>query len=250
MRPTHDYIAVALVGTLVACGGGGSAGPVQTNAVPLAHAGGRQYVATGSLVTLNASASSDADGDPLTYLWSLSADQGGSVATLSNPTSTTPTFVADADPRGTTYVATLFVTDGKATSAASRVNIAATPPGVSIFEVDILGSETLSAFPYSRNRTQTATVVGPPAVTVATFKLVAQGGSFTIQNLSAEPSTSAIYVPSFSGLANGQVIATGQPVTFSLQSTFTRGSQVGYQYRFAVAETGATFSYDVRLTTN
>ena len=250
-HPTFVQIFIAFgCLTLVACGGGGgSTTPGPPNVAPTANAGDRQYVETGSVVKLNGGASSDANGDPLTYSWSLSADQGGSVAVLSNPTSATPTFVADSDPRGTTYVATLIVNDGKVSSTPVTVNIAATPPGVSIFEVDVTGREVLSAFPYFRSRIQTATVIGQPAVTVATFKLVSQSGSFTIRNLSAGP-PSTLYVPSFVGLVDGQVVATGQPIIFSLQSTFTRGVQPRYLYQFEVAETLATFNYDVRLTTN
>jgi len=43
------------------------------NSAPVANAGPDQNVATASLVTLNGSGSSDADGDTLTYAWSFTS---------------------------------------------------------------------------------------------------------------------------------------------------------------------------------
>ncbi len=93
------------------------------NAAPVAKAGSAQNVVTGTVVTLDGSASSDANGDPLTYAWTLTSRPVGSTAVLSGTTSAKPTFVADA---AGTYVATLVVNDGKVSSAAATVLITAT----------------------------------------------------------------------------------------------------------------------------
>ncbi len=91
------------------------------NVAPVANAGPDQGgKALGSLVTLNGSASSDADGDPLTYSWSLTAKPAGSAAVLANPTSVTPTFTVDL---AGTYTAQLIVNDGTVSSAPNTVNI-------------------------------------------------------------------------------------------------------------------------------
>jgi hypothetical protein len=91
------------------------------NSAPVANAGPNQTVPVGALVTLNGSASSDADGDPLTFAWTLTQKPALSNATLSNPTSVSPTFTAD---RGGTYIAQLIVNDGKGhNSVASTVTI-------------------------------------------------------------------------------------------------------------------------------
>ena len=91
------------------------------NVAPVANAGPDQGgKALGSLVTLNGSLSSDANGDPLTYLWSLTAKPAGSAAVLTNPTSVTPTFTVD---RHGTYVVQLIVNDGTLSSAPNTVNI-------------------------------------------------------------------------------------------------------------------------------
>ena len=91
------------------------------NSAPVANAGPNQTVLPGALVTLNGSASNDADGDPLTYLWTLTSRPVGSSAALANPTSVTPTFVAD---RAGSYTARLIVNDGQGhNSLASNVTI-------------------------------------------------------------------------------------------------------------------------------
>jgi hypothetical protein len=91
------------------------------NVAPVANAGPDQDgKALGSLVTLDGSASSDANGDPLTYSWSLTAKPAGSAAVLANPTSVTPTFTVDLHG---TYTAQLIVNDGTLSSVPNTVNI-------------------------------------------------------------------------------------------------------------------------------
>jgi RHS repeat-associated protein len=95
---------------------------------PVADPGPDQAVSVGSTVTLNGTASYDLNGLPLTYQWSFSNIPAGSGAVLSNPTSPTPTFVADvAGP----YVAQLTVNNGSFSSLTNDpplvVTIWATP---------------------------------------------------------------------------------------------------------------------------
>ena len=96
------------------------------NLPPIANAGLDQTISTGSVVTLNASASSDPDNgpSPLTYLWT---EPAFSDATLSNTTSPNPTFTANTDGD---YVFSLIVNDGEANSTVDTVTITATTANV------------------------------------------------------------------------------------------------------------------------
>jgi PKD domain len=96
------------------------------NAVPVANAGVAQNVLAGTVVTLSGSGSSDANGDPLTYNWTLTSTPGGSAASLTGATSVAPTFTADL---AGTYVPSLVVSDGQADSNTATVMVtASTPP--------------------------------------------------------------------------------------------------------------------------
>lgn len=116
-----------LVFGLSACGGSGSGSgsedPVdEQNSSPMSNAGSDQNIATGSVVTLDGSASSDADGDELSYRWSLVSAPSGSAALLSNSTAASPTFTADMDG---SYVGELIVNDGVDDSAPDTLTIVA-----------------------------------------------------------------------------------------------------------------------------
>jgi hypothetical protein len=93
-----------------------------SNSAPVANGGANQSVTVGSVVTLDGTASSDANRDSLTYKWSLSNVPAGSGATLSSVSSPNPKFTADL---AGTYTAILIVNDGKADSLSSVVIVTA-----------------------------------------------------------------------------------------------------------------------------
>jgi hypothetical protein len=116
---------------LAACGGGGdSPAPISTSSVqapvlqsaPVANAGVDQSVFVSSIVTVDGGASSDANGDTLSYKWTLLSRPAGSGAALSSVTSTRSTFVADVAGQ---YVVGLIVNDGKIDSAQDTATITA-----------------------------------------------------------------------------------------------------------------------------
>ena len=90
------------------------------NVRPVANAGPDQTVTVPATVTLDGSASYDADSDPLTYQWSLSSAPTGSTATLSDPTAINPTLSADL---AGTYVLQLIVSDGTIDSLPDTVTL-------------------------------------------------------------------------------------------------------------------------------
>jgi len=90
--------------------------PSATNQAPVAHAGTDQSPNESTLVTLDGSASTDANNDQLTYLWT--APTG---ITLSSNTAQKPTFTAPEVTADTPYTFSLVVNDGKVNSAADQV---------------------------------------------------------------------------------------------------------------------------------
>jgi hypothetical protein len=92
------------------------------NSPPVANAGAAQNVIAGSVVALDGTGSTDANGDQITYSWSLTSRPAGSTATLTAGTSPKPTFIADI---AGSYVASLVVSDGKSTSPVASVTITA-----------------------------------------------------------------------------------------------------------------------------
>ncbi len=106
------------------------------NTPPVANAGPNQAVAVGATVQLNGSGSSDVDGNPLTYSWSITLAPPGSSASLSNPNTVNPTFVAD---RPGTYVIQLIVNDGFVNSAPSTVTVSTPGSTSSSISVPTLG---------------------------------------------------------------------------------------------------------------
>ncbi len=93
------------------------------NRSPLAVAGADREVPAGTVVALDGSLSSDPDGDPIAYAWTLASRPAGSEAALSDPQAPQPSFIAD---RVGEYGLELIVSDGSMPSAPDTVVITAT----------------------------------------------------------------------------------------------------------------------------
>ena len=122
-------MAAACLAALSACGGGGgdaSGGSAVANRAPAAHAGATQSVRAGTMVELDATGSSDADGDALAYSWSLASKPATSAAVIAGATAARPTLLVDV---AGSYTLRLIVNDGRVDSAPAQVTIEATAAG-------------------------------------------------------------------------------------------------------------------------
>lgn len=88
------------------------------NSIPLANAGSNQSSKIADIVTLDGSASSDVDGDLLTYNWTVISKPAGSSIVLSDPTVVNPSFNID---KSGSYVIQLIVNDRSVDSAPVTV---------------------------------------------------------------------------------------------------------------------------------
>ncbi len=85
------------------------------NDAPVADAGPDLDGVVGTSIPLDATGSSDIDGDTLTYLWSFTQVPTGSAAAIVDPTSASASFVPDASGQ---FTVQLVVNDGTVDSAA------------------------------------------------------------------------------------------------------------------------------------
>jgi hypothetical protein len=156
-----------------------------TNGAPVANAGPDQTVSPRSTVQLDATSSSDPDGDPLTYAWTQT---GGNGITLSDASSATPTFTAPAARRGIDNVFTFEVTvsdpSGASTTDTVQITIPRndeptadagqdqTAPGGSTVTLDASGSTDPEGDPLTYSWTQRSgpgVTLSDPSVAMPTF---------------------------------------------------------------------------------
>ena len=188
------------------------------NVAPVSNAGSNQSVTEGALVTLDGTASSDADSNPLTYSWT--APSG---ITLSSTTAAKPTFTAPEVAADQTFTFSLVVNDGITNSSADQVVITvlnctpATPTVGTITQPSCLvatGSVVLSGLP----STGTWTLTRSPGGTTTT----GSGTSTTISSLAA--GTYTFTVTNASGCtstASANVVINAQPTTPTAPSVGT-----------------------------
>ncbi|MEA3643203.1 MAG: PKD domain-containing protein, partial [Lamprobacter sp.] len=91
------------------------------NTPPVANPGRDRTAPLGATLTLNGSGSSDVDGDPLTFAWTLVRQPEGSTAELLEVDAIAPQLALD---QPGAYVVQLIVNDGQADSAPASVTLA------------------------------------------------------------------------------------------------------------------------------
>uniref|UniRef100_UPI0004748588 PKD domain-containing protein n=1 Tax=Halorubrum sp. T3 TaxID=1194088 RepID=UPI0004748588 len=179
------------------------------NQPPTADAGDDQTVAEGDSVTLDASGSSDADGDGLSYDWTQT---GGTDVTLSDASSATPSFAAPDVDGDETLAFEVEVSDGAATDADAVA--------VTVEDADDAAPPTDGA--------STAVSLSPESELVAVgdaaeYDVVVESadggvGAYSMTVTVDDPSVASITGANLSGVENGgltdvQIAADGSSVT-------------------------------------
>lgn len=110
----------------------------EMNNPPVADAGTDVAVEVGESVTLDGSASSDEDGDDLTFRWEILSAPTGSAATIGSSTSAIASFIPDVEG---TYEINLTVEDGEV-SSTDQVSVVAEIPAAQVIDIAGTISET------------------------------------------------------------------------------------------------------------
>tara|TARA_B100000614_G_scaffold229792_1_gene222464 strand:+ start:13742 stop:15559 length:1818 start_codon:yes stop_codon:yes gene_type:complete len=225
------------------------------NTPPVADAGQDQVVNIGEVVRFDGGNSSDADGDAVSYDWSLRSRPSGSGAELVDPALATPSLTPD---QAGDYVVQLVVNDGQNDSEADTVTITAVAPledGLQL-EAYLLDEWRPRDMPYVSNGevSRSVTCLGscPTAIELEAYRLTAIGGDYTLRDLRTTVlgSTGTELAPSIDGLHTGQVIPKDGVVEFTLNVERVRVTRVEVQFSFQVAETGRQFEVNRVLTLN
>jgi hypothetical protein len=166
---------------------------VPANQNPVANAGPDQTVNTGATVSLNGSASTDPDGDALTFQWTQTA---GTIVTLGNADTATPAFVAPNTAETLTFE--LAVNDGRGGTDTDSVdvNVGGQAPQQSILYITNFGIPGVIAYDITTpatvngNITPDAFLAGGQTQLAAPSDLVVDGnGGLLVCNLTAKSIT-------------------------------------------------------------
>ena len=135
------------------------------NSAPTADAGSNQSVTVGDTVLLNAGGSSDPDNDPITYNWGIQIQPLGSSAAVDDPSSETPSFVADVEG---SYEVQLIVNDGLVNSAPDSMTVTAAVAGACANPLTLM-----TGLPFVPNMGEIATNIQVDAQGVDTLSAIA-----------------------------------------------------------------------------
>jgi hypothetical protein len=181
------------------------------NSVPVAIIDGPDSVHFGATVPLTGLRSSDPDGDPLSFNWSLLSTPQGSSAALNEPFAIAPQFLADLPG---TYVAQLIVGDGITNSSPASLSILAQ-----------------NAAPVVRDDEATTTAGTPVTVAV-------------LANDSDPDPEDSLRVLAVGAAAHGSVTHTMGDVTYTPEAGYSGADQFTYEASDGAASASAT----VRVT--
>ena len=195
---------------------------INANQPPVANAGVDQGpINTGTMVTLNGGASTDPDGNPLTYSWT---QVSGPAATLSSATSANPTFVAPNVNGTQNLVFQLVVNDGTVNSPPDTVTIAVRAVGTVTVIQRVVGAD--GSFNYTSSIAALSGAIATsngsgqrsanlvPAGTYSLSVADARAAGYAVTSISCNDTDSAI------NLSNRSVAITLSP-NENLVCTFT-----------------------------
>ncbi len=211
---------------------------VEGNLAPLADAGGPYVGKEGTPVRLNASKSSDPEGDPLQFRWSFTANGSWDTAWSSDPTATvtyTDEFVGEVQ---------VEVTDGHSISnATASITIANVPPSILSLTATEIKSASFRLTVAGEKWHDVTFVLRENGTTLVDLRVLRVPGDPKIQsqssgvvtlNLSAPIAAWAVYTPN-DVRVNGQ--RNGASPTW-LTVTFADGSSEVLFHNFNVARPG------------
>lgn len=192
----------------------------EDNQPPVANAGADQSISEGGNVTLNGSASSDPEQQPLTFAWTQTA---GPAVALNGKTTTNPSFTTPAVDTDTALTFELTVTDSAGLTAKDSVTVTVTnlAPGNTAPTANAGADQTV-------NEGATVTLSGSGSdaeddVSDLTFQWTAPAGITLSSNTVAKPTFTAPDVTSNTTL------------TFTLTVTDSEGAKVSDSVRITVA---------------
>jgi hypothetical protein len=225
------------------------------NSPPVANAGPNQTVSVGSKVLLDGSHSTDVDGNPLTYQWSLVGLPSGSLATLTGANTVSPSFTVD---KAGTYQIRLIVNDGVNDSLPAFVTVTtkntapvanAGPNQVvsvgALVHLNGTGSTDIDGDPLTYHWSFTTLPIGSSAVLssltdpMPTFtvdapgtyvaQLIVNDGQVDSTPFTVTITTNALLAPTANAGAN-QTVRHGSTVTLNGSGTDPQGLPLTYQW--------------------
>ena len=200
---------------LSACDATGDDGGATLPGQPTAVAGADQAAEVGRLVTLDGSASTDPDGDALTYSWVFTSTPAGSAAALAGANAVA-TFTPDVPGA---YTARLTVSDG-VLSDTDDVTVTATAPAFIPIDGDFGTTQTLPAGTYRVPVNARIEVEDGVALTLAPgvriefgsgSELIVNGGAALIARGSAAQPIELVGETPVPGLWNGLGFRSNDP---------------------------------------
>jgi hypothetical protein len=219
------------------------------NSAPIADAGENARYPKDTLVTLDGSASSDIDGDTLSYSWSLISRPGGSTAILSDRLTTNPTLTPNVVGD---YVFRLTVTDGTEVTEANVTITVFLAELVLCYPVATASNSDCEISRYGWPFTGEA--INPRITTTGTFyelalyRIKAIGRDYTMR-LSIEDRNN-IVTPFFTGIEDGQIIRDGESFNFTANMPLTNGQEADILLTIQREGFPEIHSYIFRYTTN